>query len=219
MIKDIFTGGTGETSSIGDRIKLVRRQNKMTQKTFAESIGIVQGFLCAIERGKKTPSDTLLIALQHQYCISQEWLTEGSGPMERSGHPVQPQQGRNMPMAPFYGNSTTIPLDTSQIQASTAHISLPGLPENCFALKYTGDYMSPTIRDGDIVIIMPGKEPVPGEIALISGKWGEAFLRRYRFKDGDFFFTADNSSYNPFRHDDSTRILGVVVTVWRNIKI
>lgn len=219
MIKDIFSSGTGEPSSIGDRIKLVRRLNKMTQKTFAESIGIVQGFLCAIERGKKTPSDTLLIALQHQYGLSPEWLAEGSGPMERPYQPAQFQPDKNVPTIPFYNNPTAIPLDTSKIQGATSHISLPGLPEHCFALKYTGDYMSPTIRDGDIVIIMPGKEPVPGEIALISGQWDEAFLRRYRFKDGDFFFTADNSSYNPFRHDTSTKILGVVVTVWRNIKI
>lgn len=219
MHREILTIESEELSSIGTRIKHVRRLHKMTQKTFAESIGIVQGFLCAIERGKKTPSDTLLIALQHQYGIAPEWLNEGKGPMEQTRRASAVHPDKNMPSIPFYKTPMVITLETTSMQEPDAHISLPGVKDNCFALKYTGDYMSPTIRDGDIVIVMPDKKPVPGEIVLISGKWGEAFLRRYRSKDGNFFFTADNSNYTPFKHDESTRILGVVATVWRNIKV
>ena len=57
--KDVLEG------SDGSRIKTARLAKGLTQTEFAESLGIVQGFLSGIERGKKAPSDTLLIALCH----------------------------------------------------------------------------------------------------------------------------------------------------------
>ena len=69
--------------SVGSRIKAARMAKGQTQTEFAASLGIVQGFLSGIERGKKAPSDTLLIALCHQYRINEEWLFTGIGEMFR----------------------------------------------------------------------------------------------------------------------------------------
>jgi repressor LexA len=59
-------------SEIGIRIKEIRLSRGLTQKSFATSLGIVQGFLSDVERGRKLPSETLLIALCHLYEISEE---------------------------------------------------------------------------------------------------------------------------------------------------
>jgi SOS-response transcriptional repressor LexA len=95
---------------------------------------------------------------------------------------------------------------------------MPGLPAGSFAFEYSGDFMSPSIRDGDIVIVQPGNAPTTGDIVLIVGKWGEAYLRRYRIRGDDIYYSADNASYAPFKSDSNISILGTVHTVWRKIK-
>lgn len=56
------------------RIKELRLARGLTQKNFAESLGIVQGYLSLIERGKKIPSRTLLMAICYVYSVREEWL-------------------------------------------------------------------------------------------------------------------------------------------------
>lgn len=209
---------SAETLPIGEKIKRVRKASRLTQKIFAESLGIAQGFLCAIERGRKKPSDTLLIAMQHTYNINRRWLFDETGtyalPPEQDSATSNRADGR-IPLIP--GNA--IPSEISAIYTAEEYISLPGLPTNCFAIKYTGDFMSPTIRHGDIVVISPDETPTPGKIALITGQWDEPFLRRYRAKGGKTYYTADNSAYSPCKANDITRVLGVVHSVWRRINI
>lgn len=40
---------------------------------------------------------------------------------------------------------------------------LGNLPKGCYALKVTGDSMSPLINNGDIVVVDPGRWPSPGD--------------------------------------------------------
>lgn len=188
----------------------------MTQKEFAASLGIVQGFLCSVETGKKFPSDTLLIALQHLYEINPEWLKNGTGEMFfPMSHPASAAVDTAIPLYV----SPPASLDSISTAKVKEYISIPDITADCFAFEYEGDFMAPTIRDGDIVIIKPGKQPVSGEIILIVGKWGDSYLRRFRRKGEEIFCSADNSSYTAFRADANTKILGIVHAVWRKIRI
>ncbi|HEX9078899.1 MAG TPA: XRE family transcriptional regulator [Desulfuromonadaceae bacterium] len=216
MLPEIAPIQAIDQSGLGKRIREVRLSRKLTQLAFARSLGIVQGFLCGIERGKKVPSDTLLIALSHHYEIRLEWLITGSGEM------AEPGQGR------ITGADNLIPLlkrvpDTFPDQVPESDIrtrvAFPDLPDDCFGLVYSGDFMSPTIRDGDIVLFRPTETVEPGMIVLFRNHWGEAMLRRYRVRNGEIHLSADNALYTPFKPDSTLRVLGVVVAVWRNIRI
>jgi len=198
----------------GERFRTVRKSQKMTQKEFSASLGIVQGFLCSIEKGKKKPSHTLMLALQHLYRVNPDWLRDGSGEIFLA-----------MPSSAVHPGSSVIPLyampPTSLESVSTSmvkdFICFPEIAAECFAFEYAGDFMSPTIRDGDIVIIKPGSLAVAGDIILVISQWGDSFLRRYRQKDGEVYFSADNSSYSTFKPDVKTKIVGIVHAVWRKI--
>src|SRR5664279_3897965 len=61
------------------RIKQLRLTKGLTQKAFADSLGIVQGYLSGIENGRKIPSHTLLMALCHIHGVREEWLFNGFG--------------------------------------------------------------------------------------------------------------------------------------------
>jgi repressor LexA len=206
--------------SIGPRIKQIRQAKGLTQKQFADSLGIVQGFLSGLERGKKVPSDTLLIALCHLYEINQEWLESGAGDMFKKSSLA----GRGAE----YNGTTAIPL-LRQIPSDfpqrintddvADHVSLPNIPEGCFSIINYGDFMAPTIRDGDLVIFQADGEIRNRDIVLVHNRWGETILRRYRLKTNEIFLAPDNPSYAPFKPDPNTRIIGRVVDVWRKIKL
>lgn len=205
---------SNEDNQIGQRIRQVRLSRKLTQQAFSRSLGIVQGFLCGIERGKKIPSDTLLIALSHLYEINTEWLVSGTGPMA----PVRETDNGQVHFPLLKRISDTFPeqIDDNDIETVLA---FPNLPKDCFGLVYSGEFMAPTIRDGDIIVIKPGEPVQHGMVVLFRNRWGEPVLRRYRIKDGEVHFSPDNSLYTSFKADASTQIIGVVVAAWRNISI
>ncbi|TSK08584.1 MAG: helix-turn-helix transcriptional regulator [Geobacter sp.] len=68
-------------ASTSDRVKIIRKYNKLSQKDFAESLGIKQPTLSEIERGVYPPSDTVKRLIGNQYGVNSLWLENGEGPM------------------------------------------------------------------------------------------------------------------------------------------
>ena len=194
----------------GIRIKEARLALGMTQKDFAASLGIVQGFLSGIETGRKRPSDTLLIALAHTHRIDPQWLKDGSGETFITAAVSREKQG-----APLLD---AIPEQfPEEVGTARDYVSLPNLPEGCYAIVCYGDFMAPTVRDGDLIIFRPGSDKKSGDIVLVNNRWGEKILRRYRMKGEDAYLTPDNPAYAQFRLDSEKQIVGVVVEVWRKM--
>lgn len=208
------------TPSTGRRIKEIRINKGLAQKEFADSLGIVQGFLSGIEREKKTPSDTLLIALCNLYEISPSWLASGEGEMyrtpRRAGQPATSPGGEGIPLLERIGPEFPHRVGEDDIRD---RVALPEVSEGCYAIVAYGDFMAPTIRDGDLVIFRPGEEPQNGEVVLVTNRWGEAILRRYRVRNGDIVYSPDNATYSPFTPAPETRIIGTVAEVWRKVKL
>ncbi len=204
----------------GHRIKEIRQLKGLTQKEFADSLGIVQGFLSGLERGKKFPSDTLLIALCHLYEINEDWLNTGAGDMfkkKAAGETCEkPLLKSHVPLLSVI--SPEFPDKVSEDEISD-HISLPNMPEGCFSIINYGDFMAPTIRDGDLVIFKPDVSFQNRDIVLVHNRWGETILRRYRVRTNEIFLAPDNPAYAPFKPDPNTKIIGKVIDVWRKIRL
>ncbi|MCK8488256.1 helix-turn-helix domain-containing protein [Paenibacillus sp. MBLB2552] len=60
--------------SVGERIKSIRKQHKLTQIEFAQSLDISQGTLSEIESGKAKPSFDVLVLLSDMYLVDMNWL-------------------------------------------------------------------------------------------------------------------------------------------------
>lgn len=200
---------------MGLRIKEIRQAKDMTQKEFADSLGIVQGFLSGVERGKKNVSDTLIIALCHSYGINKEWLKTGYGEKFRELQ-IEASRPSNVPLF------KKIPQDFPHFfvkEDICDYLSLPQGAAGSYAIFSVGDFMAPTICDGDLVVISTECEIENRDIVLVNNRWGEAILRRYRIVDSDVFLSPDNRAYVPFKKDSKLKMLGKVVDVWRRIKL
>jgi repressor LexA len=204
---------------VSQRIKQLRMARGLTQKEFADSLGIVQGYLSGIERGKKIPSFTLLMALCYVYGVNKEWLFGGKNAEIAE---VLPQKEQilsfvtgEIPLLKSIGDG--FPNEISEMTVS-GFIHLPDIHDGCFAILAEGDFMAPTIRDGDLVIFKPGNEIDNRSIVLMTNRWGEVILRRYRISGDEEYFSPENTAYAPFKADADTRIYGIVVDIWRKVK-
>ena len=203
--------------SVGERIKAARQAKGLTQKEFSASLGIVQGFLSGIETGRKTPSETLLIALCHYYRINEEWLFTGAGDMFRE--PEVTGEGSLANRTPLFRKIPEgFPEEINEADIKD-DVLLPNVPAGCYATIAYGDFMSPTIRDGDLVIFSPGGDFKNGDIVLVNNRWGDAILRKFRLKGTEVFLVSDNPVYSPFQPDPATKMIGRVLEVWRKIKV
>lgn len=65
-----------------DRIKKIRKENKLTQKEFAERLGIKQNTVASYEMGRIGVSDSVIISICREFNVNEEWLRTGNGNMQ-----------------------------------------------------------------------------------------------------------------------------------------
>lgn len=204
--------------AIGERFRQVRQSHNLTQKEFAETLGIAQGFLSSVERGRKTPSATLLIAMTHLYQIDAQWLSSGAGGPDDGILPAtRPRVKSSAPMTPLLRRIAREFPQQVDPEDLLGYISVPGSHPDCYALVAYGDFMAPTIQDNDLILFRVGGEIKNGDIVLVNNKWGDTILRRYRVQADGEWFSPDNSAYTPFPAPLS-RAIAVVTNIWRQIK-
>jgi transcriptional regulator with XRE-family HTH domain len=64
-------------NGLGQRIKEVRRKRGLSQKAFAEVLGVSGSHVSTIETGAAAPSKQLIKAICREYGVREEWLVEG----------------------------------------------------------------------------------------------------------------------------------------------
>ena len=70
------------SDTLKDRIKLVRKQNKLTQVEFGEKIGVKGNTITNYENGLRTPSDAVIFSICREFNINEDWLRYGTEPMK-----------------------------------------------------------------------------------------------------------------------------------------
>ncbi len=69
-------------STIGDRIKIVRKMAGCTQQKFADTLGLKQNTIATYEMGRATPSDRTISDICREFRINEKWLRTGEGDMQ-----------------------------------------------------------------------------------------------------------------------------------------
>ena len=71
-------------STINERIRELRQYNDLTQKEFAQKIGISREYLCRLEAGNEKPVEKMLLLISVMFQVNYNWLLDGTGAMIRS---------------------------------------------------------------------------------------------------------------------------------------
>ena len=67
--------------TIGERIRQVRKLKDLTQKKFADSLGMKQNTVATYEMGRTNPSDPAIKSICREFGVNEEWLRSGEGEM------------------------------------------------------------------------------------------------------------------------------------------
>lgn len=68
-------------STIGDRIKEVRKFKGLTQQKFADELGLKRNTVGGYEIGTVMPSDRTIADISQKFDINESWLRTGEGEM------------------------------------------------------------------------------------------------------------------------------------------
>ena len=67
--------------TIGERIRLIRKETGYTQADFGEKIGLKQSSMGQIESGTRNTTDRIVLLICSEFNVCEEWLRNGTGPM------------------------------------------------------------------------------------------------------------------------------------------
>ncbi|MBS1170591.1 MAG: peptidase [Burkholderiaceae bacterium] len=171
-------------------------------------------------------SNSGMLQAQKEIGCSAEWLKTGRGLMVLAPQFAPPN------IEPANNGMTRIPL-ISYVQAGGMTEAVDPysigdaaewlltdleLSANSFALRVKGDSMLPEFREGDIILVDPAVEPMPGDFVVAKNGENEATFKKYRPRginergEKVFELTPLNDDYESMRSDITPiRIIGTMI--------
>jgi transcriptional regulator with XRE-family HTH domain len=68
-----------ENNELKDRVVKIRKDAKLTQQKFADSLHLSRNFICQLEKGVYKASDRTIIEICKKYNVDKHWLVTGEG--------------------------------------------------------------------------------------------------------------------------------------------
>ena len=147
--------------TIGQRLRIMRKQLNLTQEQLAQRLGIGKAALSMIETSKAGLSTRNKNILVQDFNVNPDWLETGEGKMfsvEPDFTPFTLRTDKSLPLqsVPLYsieGTAGLVPLfaENSEVKPVN-HIHIPNLPKCDGAIYVVGDSMYPLLKSGDIVL-------------------------------------------------------------------
>ena len=167
-------------STIGERIRLMRKELNMTQEQLAQHLGIGKAALSMIETGKAGLSTRNKNIFVQDFNVNPEWIETGKGKIfnaEPDFTPYTHRTDKSLPLqsVPLYsieGTAGLVPLFSETSTAKPVNfIHIPNLPKCDGAIYVVGGSMYPLLKSGDIILYKQLKDVRDvfwGDMSLLS---------------------------------------------------
>ena len=203
-----------------DRIRQTRMSLKLTQQQLGDRIGVTKATISQWEKGDYSPSGQNLYNLAKVLGVSAEWLLSGKGePKFQNIEPVA-LGGHQIPVLSYVqaGQLTEVQ-EIRDVDGGYEYIQADDdIGDRAFAMRISGDSMAPEFGEGDLVIIDPDIDPVPGDYVAAKNGSLEATFKKYRPRGFNpngveyFELVPLNDDYAPIRSDMcDVMIIGTMV--------
>ena len=190
-------------NNLGRRLYVFRKSKGMTQGDVAIKLKISVAYVSKIERGEGEPNIHLVEKIEEFLFDRKDDSVPGILTVKEI-----PVLGRISAGFPNIAAEEIL-----------EYISIPGTPENSFALVVKGASMEPTLRDGDYVLFVEDGTYKSNDVLIILDEFGDAMVKRLKVRGETKVLVSDNQAYPIVEPNEHYRIIGKVVNVWRNIKI
>lgn len=168
-----------------NKIKLIRKQNKLTQAEFAKILNVHQTAVSQWETDKTKPDSSIYADIAKKFNVSLNYLMDIDNNVEQTS-----LKGGGTFSIPVYG---TIPAGIP-MEAIEDILDYEEAPEDWrlggkefFALKVRGNSMEPEYRNGDIIIFLAQPDCENNEDCAVSINGNDwTFKRVEKTTDGIF---------------------------------
>lgn len=209
--------------TVGERIKKLRLGANLTQMDVANAIGTTKQAIYKYENNIVTniPTDKIE-AMARLFNVTPArlagWPDSSDNQTCRKGVriPVLGQVPAGVPIEAITEFDAEDPDDWEEI---TEEMAASG---TFFALRIKGDSMTPTICDGDIVIVRQQEDVNSGEIAVVMVNGDDATCKRVVKQTQGISLVANNPAYEPrfFTNKEiietPVRVIGKVIELRRS---
>ncbi len=168
-------------SSVGKRVRLLRKELNMTQEQLAQRLGVGKAALSMVETGKTAFSNRNRNTIVELFNVNPDWIDRGEGNMFNAQPAVNNRFMRrtdntlplqSVPLYNLTGTAGLTPLFNSEKEREPLdYIHIPNLPKCDGAIYIVGDSMYPLLKSGDIVLYKQLSDPTDifwGDMYLLS---------------------------------------------------
>lgn len=190
--------------TFAEKIKKLRKDNRMTQKDLAKMLGVVPTAVSAWEQGKNKPLMDKITIMSNRFNIPISYFFEADDSYDAS---VQmPRDSVNIKTLPLYGNVAAGAI--AEIEGvdvwNVETLDIPSVmlgryanDDHLFSMYVNGDSMDKVIPSGAIIAVKTLDDYLykDGDIVIFSNH-GEYSLKRYRpnMIDGFVVFEPDSNN-------------------------
>mgnify|MGYP003494801570 CR=1 FL=1 len=200
-----------------NNLKKLRKLNKFTQEQIAKKLNITQQTYANYESAKTEAPHEVLKKLSNIYNTSVDFLL---------GNNIKKNNNKGVKIAVLGTIPAGIPIeaieDIIDYEEITEEMARTG---TYFALKVKGDSMSPTIANGDVVIVRQQDDAENGKICVVMINGFDATLKEIKKDLNGIWILPHNPNceFKPTFYSNKEimelpiRILGVAVEIRRTI--
>lgn len=227
-----------DSESWTERLKLCMREGGWKQETLSKELGISRGAVGHYVSGNRSPHLKHMAMLARIFEVSLHWLVTGEGPkmvltaeeIEGLSNSVADGTFTLVPKHAVTASlGTGLAVNSEQIvdylAFKTDWLFRKGLhARNLALISAAGDSMTPTISDGDLLLVelWQGMEQAKNGKIHVIRQDNQLYAKRIQRKlDGTLIIKSDNKEYEPEivspEHLDQVHILGHVAWIGRDI--
>lgn len=192
-----------ENTTIGQRIRALRRSKKLTQVQLAKIAGVSSPAVTEWEKDGYLPKAASLEAIANKFGVTTEYILTGKGDpeaMQREQSNVAPVTVRMAPVLSWVqaGTFTNVQaVDMSQVEE---WLPLPDDCEDCFYLKVQGLSNYPMFQEGDYILVDPTiqySDMQSGDMIVVRKHEDATFKKLVIETDGAKYLQALNPEFKP----------------------
>ncbi len=213
--------------SFGLRLKEERKKNKLTQEGLANALGIHKTSLLSYEKETVSPPASFLEKLSKLPFDVNYILTGVQASAQNSSKIDQGDDSTlyiplvNAVLCAGYGGLETDDNIIDHVPFPRAFIQSKGNPNNLVLFRVSGDSMSPTINDNDMVLIDESKKNLETGKIFAVGFEDVIYLKQIDFLPKTLVLKSHNKEYSDIMLDKSEytdeqfRVIGKLLWVSR----
>lgn len=218
---------------LGERVKVLREENKITQKELADKLGLKSyTTITKWEKGDNLPRGKELKELAELFNVTSDWLlglddyrsapdiapiySQLEPPRQRTvynfaEHQLDEQNNVNeQPTVYLYGQTAAgAPIAYGDINYDVVSGDIPKDADG--ALFVNGDSMEPLIENGSIIFYK--KQPIVenGEVAVVELNGSEVTCKKFYFNGRDVILRSINENHKDLIINEGVRVIGKVI--------